>query len=317
MKILHITNNYPSKSFPIFGIFVKEQIDALVQNGLDCEVFVINGREEGKKAYIKAIPKLIYKLLVNKYDIIHCHHVFSALVLILSFGFVKKNVLSYQNPPKYEGGELLFRIMLLFFSKIIFKHSKYPNSKVFYLPNGVNKKIFYPMDKYFVKEKLGLDITKRYILFTDSNTKKRTQKRYDRFLQVLEILKERDEKIDKIVLTNTPREMIPLYYNAVDLHLICSDFEGSPNSVKECLACNTPVVSTNVGNVYEMIHDIPGCFVSDSFSAEELAKLTIQSLKYKNFSSVDFIDKKGLTINNNVLKLKQIYEELLHYRSLI
>lgn len=48
MKVLHITNNYPTEKFPIFGIFVKEQIDSLTELGVENEVFFIKGREKGK-----------------------------------------------------------------------------------------------------------------------------------------------------------------------------------------------------------------------------------------------------------------------------
>jgi len=42
---------------------------------------------------------------------------------------------------------------------------------------------------------------------------------------------------------------MPWYYSAADAMILCSDSEGSPTSVKEALACNLPVVSTDVGDV--------------------------------------------------------------------
>jgi len=69
--------------------------------------------------------------------------------------------------------------------------------------------------------------------------------------------------------------------NAADVHLLTSDYEGSPNSVKECMACNTSVVSTNVGNVNELLNNVEGCFVSDNFDENELAELVNKSLKSK------------------------------------
>ena len=62
MKILHVTNNYPTKNFPIFGIFVKEQIDSLIDLGIDIDLFFINGREKGPLEYIKSIFILARKL---------------------------------------------------------------------------------------------------------------------------------------------------------------------------------------------------------------------------------------------------------------
>ena len=48
MKILHITNNYPTSNHPIFGIFVKEQITG--GNDIPTEPF---GIYIGTKATIK------------------------------------------------------------------------------------------------------------------------------------------------------------------------------------------------------------------------------------------------------------------------
>ena len=143
MKILHITNNYPTKSHPIFGIFVKEQIESLTNLGIDNEVFFINGREQGKKAYLRAIKDLRSKLKKCDYDLLHCHHSFSAIILLLTFcSFKFKKVLSYQNPPKKEGGIFLFKIMKSFFNGVILKNAKLNNNKFFYLPNGTNTDFF-------------------------------------------------------------------------------------------------------------------------------------------------------------------------------
>ena len=84
MKVLHITNNFPTKQYPVFGIFVKEQIDSLSNLGVSNEVYFINGREFGLKAYWSSIKKLRKKLKSSDYNILHCHHSFSALILFLT-----------------------------------------------------------------------------------------------------------------------------------------------------------------------------------------------------------------------------------------
>lgn len=91
------------------------------------------------------------------------------------------------------------------------------------------------------------------------------------------------------------------------MHLISSDFEGSPNSVKECLACNTKVVSTPVGNIEDLIGDIQGCFISKSFEPEELANLVIEALKTPTSDLHKRIIKKQLDINSIAKKLLKIY----------
>ena len=105
---------------------------------------------------------------------------------------------------------------------------------------------------------------------------------------------------------------IPLYLNAANLHMISSDFEGSPNSVKECICCNTPVVSTPVGNVPEMIGGIPGAYVTKGFTAEELAEDCNKVLSSNEaFEGRDKLLAKGYGMACVAEKLNQIYNSIL------
>ena len=83
----------------------------------------------------------------------------------------------------------------------------------------------------------------------------RKEKRYDIYKKVMELLQSKYNftTIEELHLVNVSRDLVPYYFNASDLHLLVSDFEGSPNSIKESLACDIPVVSTKVGNVEEML----------------------------------------------------------------
>ena len=313
MKVLHITVNYPTPEHPIYGIFVKEQVESLQMKGVECDVFFSNGKEGGGMRAHRSSIKKVRKLLKNKkYDIIHCHHSISGLILFLSGGVWRnKCFLSYQNDPTREfGGKWLFRLLYPFFDKIIIKNtsSYLKKKKVVYLPNGTNADFFKPMDKDSCKMILGWEKDKHYILYMDSNKGTRTQKRYDRYVQTLDIVKKEIPEIVSVELSNTPREDIPIYMNACDLHLMTSDFEGSPNSVKECLCCNTPVVCTDVGNVKDMMGDIPGCFVTKEKDATELATCVKKVLTSKDaFDGRQLFLAKGYGIEKVAEKLINLY----------
>lgn len=316
MKVLHITCNYPTIEHPVFGIFVKEQVESLQKAGVDGDVFFSNGKEQGgMKAHRASISKVRRLLKNNHYDVIHCHHSISGLILLLAGGaFRNKCVVSYQNDPTREfGGKWLFRMLYPFFNKFIIKNTSpyLKKKKVVYLPNGTDASFFKPMNRDACREKLGWDKDKRYILYMDSNAGTRTQKRYDRYQEVLSILRKDYDNIESIELTNTPREKIPVYMNACDLHLMTSDFEGSPNSVKECLCCNTPVVSTDVGNVMDMMGDIPGCYVTKEKDSSELAECVKKVFESKTeFNGREVFLAKGYGIEAVAGKLKKLYEEI-------
>ena len=55
--------------------------------------------------------------------------------------------------------------------------------------------------------------------------------------------------------------MATLAFNAVDVTLMTSEREGSPLTVRESLACLTPVVSVDVGDVAQVIANLPACGV--------------------------------------------------------
>ena len=313
MKILHITNNYPTAKFPIFGIFVKEQIESLNKTDNINEVLFINGREKGKFEYIKSVYRIRKKLNVEKFDVIHCHHALSAICLILS-GKSKNNkvLVSFQNDPIHELGSKVFNFIKRNTNGWIFKNNSdlITDEFSFYLPNGVNTKFFKPMDKQVARKRLNLNSDAIYVLFVSSN-KVRKQKRYDRFSETVTILKEKYNynNIQEIKLINTSRDKIPFYFNAVDIHLLSSDFEGSPNSVKESMACNTPVISTNVGNVAELLENVKGCYVSENNTPEELAKLVDLALKENN-NGLEKLLQLELDIDSVAIKLNNIYTKI-------
>ena len=316
MKILHVTTNYPTPEFPIFGIFVKEQVESLQKIGVDCDVFYCDGQNKGFKKYVTYLPSLWKKAMFGGYNIIHCHHALSAVLLTMTGApLFKKVILSYQNDPTHEWGDVMFRIFNLLFKRFIIKNpSPYLQKKKFvYLPNGCNQDFFHPMDMVECRKRLGWDADKQYIIYMDSNKGVRTQKRKDRFDEVIALLNSQyGWKVEEVVMRNVERSLVPLYLNAANLHLISSDFEGSPNSIKECMCCNTPVVSTPVGNVLEMIGDIPGAYVTKGFSAEELADDCDKVLRStQQFEGREQFLAKGYGMATVAENLKGIYMSIL------
>ena len=316
MKILHITNNYPTRNHPIFGIFVKEQIESLNTLDVEKEIFFINGREKGKFEYINQVFSLRKKLKENNFDVIHCHHALSAFCLVFS-GKSKKNkvLVSFQNDPINELGVYAYNFIKRFIDASIFKNNSnlITGKYSFYLPNGVNLSFFKPIDMVESRKILGLDLDKIYILFVSSNYV-RKQKRYDKFVETLKILKDKYsyQEIEELKMINIERERIPHYFNAVNLHLLTSDYEGSPNSVKESLACNTPVVSTNVGNVKYLLENMEGSFCANKNTPEELAYLVNKSLNKNILEGPSQVKKLKLDSKSVALELKNIYQKLIN-----
>src|SRR5699024_4954863 len=79
-----------------------------------------------------------------------------------------------------------------------------------------------------------------------------------------------DDSVELLELKDKTREEVNLLFNASDLLLMTSFTEGSPQVVKEALACNTPIVSTDVGDVKSLICDVNNCYIT-SYSPVDVA----------------------------------------------
>ncbi|HMJ66304.1 MAG TPA: glycosyltransferase, partial [Candidatus Binatia bacterium] len=105
-----------------------------------------------------------------------------------------------------------------------------------------------------------------------------------------------------------PTAEVPLWINASDAVLLTSAHEGSPNIVKEALACGVPVVSVDVGDVAERIDGIEGCHLAPADAAALAAKLRLVRQRGKR---LDCRARLGeLSIVRVAEQLKECYEEV-------
>ena len=101
--------------------------------------------------------------------------------------------------------------------------------------------------------------------------------------------------------------------NDSDLLLITSISEGSPQVIKEALACNIPVVSTPVGDLATILKDIPFCKVSRSHQAHELAQLSASILHTRNCTGIrDAFLKKGIDQKSICRNIVTLYRKVIN-----
>jgi len=325
IKVLHVTNAFPYEGTPEYGVFVKEQIESLPVDKIESNILFINGRLEGKVAYIKTIFRLRREF--KQYDVIHCHHVYSFLIA-LAAGVVgrRPTVLSFLNDWTHEVKDLRFQwlkkaICLLcarLATRVIFKSPIPPElsgyGKAVNLPNGVDSEFFRVIDRAEARSQLGLDPDGIYLLFVSSKNKFREQKRYDIFSSVLAHVQLRipGRKCFEYAMVGQPRHIVPTIFSACDVHVLTSDYEGSPNSVKESLCCGTPVVCRDVGNVRDMLAGVLGATVLDTSDPEKIAAAVVDILHdvpHPQDVRASFL-AKGLTKEIISERLASIYQEV-------
>jgi len=277
MKVIFVSSgNNKNGISPI----IKNQGVSLQKEGLDIDYFTING--SGIKGYIQNIPKLREYLKNNQYDIVHAHYWLSAIVA--SLAGAKPLVVSLMGDD--VKAKRWFRWIITIFhylswSKTIVKSKDmylslgiYKN--VYIVPNGVDLDRFRPISKDIALKETGWDSSKKHILFTSNPN--RVEKNFALAKEAFDYID--DDSLELHYLKDVANDKMPYYYNASDVVILTSFWEGSPNAIKEAMACNIPIVSTRVGDVEELILYTNGCYISNRFDYKEFALIIIRALKF-------------------------------------
>jgi glycosyltransferase involved in cell wall biosynthesis len=142
---------------------------------------------------------------------------------------------------------------------VVSEHMKpllHPSVPAHVIPSGLDFRLFRPIPRDEARRQLGLPPDKRLVLFVGDPALPR--KRYDLAQEAVAILN-RTLPAELLLAWGAPHDDIPLFMNACDAFVFTSLQEGSPNVVKEALACNVPVVSVRVGDVPLRLKDVAGC----------------------------------------------------------
>jgi len=286
---------------------------SLERLGIQLVYYDIIGK--GVTGYLKNIFSLSKYVKLHKPDIIHAHYSFSGFIISLLDRKIHKGV-SLMGSDVLNANKIKKKIIKLFsryWSFIIVKSKQMAelsrDLNPFILPNGVDLQIFNPMDRGLSREKLNWDNNHNHVLF--GACPERREKNYPLADSVINILKKNGYPVEIHYLCNIDLENIKLYYNAADMLLLTSIYEGSPNVVKEALACNCPIISTDVGDVRDLLHDIEGCFVT-TYDPEEIANKCIEIINrgYVEIQGHKYI-KERLSSEVIASKLVKIYKKVL------
>jgi glycosyltransferase involved in cell wall biosynthesis len=278
MKVLVVTNMYPTQDSPAFGTFVQEQVEALRNAGVTIDVFYVYGKEN-KLNYLWGIFRFWAWLMTHRYNLIHAHYVFSGIIARMQFLYPV--VLTHHGLEVFTGWQRFpSRMLSRFVNKTILvsqeQKEKLGNKKAVIIPCGIDFNLFSPMPRDEARKILNIPPSgKKLVLVLWAGDLSRPEKRFDIVKSAVALARERDPMVELLTVTGIPHNLIPLYVNAANVLLLVSDAEGSPMVIKEAMACNLPIVSTAVGDVPNVIKGVNGCYLCSQDPLDVAEKLLL------------------------------------------
>ncbi len=321
MRVLEVSRykkEYADHQLP----FVTEQGESLRKAGCEVEYFLIKGN------YLKAVGALKEKIREFKPDVVHAHYGLSAITAELQS--IVPVVTTFHNGETHQWWvNLLSSLMSLRAKHVIYvaqhvRDLSYFKAKHYsIIPCGVSLEDCFLMDKAEVRKRLGWDAKKKYILFGGAFDNLR--KNYKLLAEAVECLKNEGlNDIECIEMRGLTREQCVLRMNACDVFALPTKNEGSPQALKEAMACNCPIVATDVADIKHLLGDLPGHYLlankrgnaawwkGDEHSAEELAELIRQALAFNGRTKGrERIIELGYTNELVAKKIIEIYEGII------
>jgi glycosyltransferase involved in cell wall biosynthesis len=321
---------YPTTEHPAYGTFVRTQEHSLRAAGVDVEVHVIGRGYRGQSAfsgvrkYAGAVPAVRAHVRRERVDLVHAHYSYPALIALASrtvpvvVTFHGDDALGTIGPRGRT--TLRSRALVVPASRWVVRHAaavvvqteqmadalQRPDARV--IPCEVDFDVFHPVDRAAARARLGLDPSKRYLLFAANP--EIAVKNHPFAVAVTERVRTTCSDVELLVVYREPQPRLALYMNAADVLVFPSYQEGSPNIVKQALACDLPVVANDVGDVRSVVGDAPNCAVVgldlDRFSAAVSSTLRT---RWRTFGRPHVAQFAPETVAASLISL---YDDVLH-----
>lgn len=334
MKVLIVASDKGGHFTP----FIEEQMAALTASGdVETERFGVVGK--GAAGYLKEIPRLCRTIREVKPDIIHAHYGLSGLLAgltALTCRCINPRTGKVPVVTTYHGSDIN-EPKVLRLSCIAMRLSAW---NIFVSKRNVDIAVKACSVRNYSLVPCGVNLTDDQLLTREEARKQCTMRNaqcamdkgsgpiilfagaFDNAVKDAPLAQKAVSLLHAqgamrnaqlVELRGYSRQEVNLLMCAADCLLLTSKREGSPQVIKEAMACGCPIVSVDVGDVADRIAGIDGCYLVRTRDPREIASQITKALDYKGktLSRQRIIDC-GLSNEQVAQTLIHLYQEVLN-----
>ena len=321
LRVLHVSNMWPAPEMPHFGVFVEAQINSLRRRGITCEVV------HARRDYLGLRRRTRDALRGGGFDLVHAHFGYTAAIvadvcargrtpLLVSYcggdvngeeGRVSRRMRSWIGSVASRLAGFAAAAIIVKTAAMIERLPRELRHRSEIIPNGVDLDSFVPMDRDRARRSLGWD-DQAVVLF--GGRRLDPTKNYQLAEAAVKELAGRGIKAKLIPLEGVPHDQVPVWLGAADVVLLTSLREGSPNIVKEAMACDSPIVGVPVGDVAWLLSGVANSRLC-SYDPKSVADGIAEVLAAKAEGGRDRIRALGLDSDSVAVKLEVLYRKIL------
>ena len=320
MKILIVGNNKPGH----FAPFVEEQARVLQKQG--CEVVFFGVQGKGLIGYLRCLPTLKRAIQQHQPDLIHAHYGLSGLLanlqrrvpVVTTYHGSDINV-----PAVRRFSKIAMRLSAhnIFVSQrnvtlALSRNSLITSSlkkRYTLLPCGVNLTDDQLLSRSEARKTLGIDDDAKVVLFAGAfaNAVKDAPLAQEA-VSFASNLSPLASNLTLQELRGFSRAEVNCWMCAANCLLLTSKTEGSPQVIKEAMACGCPIVSVDVGDVAERVSGVEGCYVVRTREPRDIAEALQKAIAFEGKTNGrKRIMEMGLSNEQVAERLIAIYQSLV------